>query len=816
MAQPHFVFEADWDRDGAYSDFTSDVVQFNMGRGKEEAKEEARAGFMDMVLNNSDHKYTPTKSTSVLFPFVRPGVPFRSFMVYPYDALDDLASGTLDGRAVPNDSNFGSWSDPSESFVGDGAGAVENTDTGLARRATVDFGETDCWVGVKVKRVASGDAGLMLRRVDSTTFVLFTESAGTLTFWLAPGDSSTYGLRTQELDDMHSPPSVGDYYLLSVWMSGPKFHVYVNNELVMPNMSLDFHTPGYDAALLTSTIHGLGTLGTSADNRWSEFGGWKPAFEGRIDHVEPRPGTRTNYVYMKAYDDLERAKKHQVFRLTAPLFDTQDIVAEILDAMGVTHGKGGLDENGQPEEMLGFGVDLTIETEKVMSRDGFTELQQVADDDVGFVYVDGAGSYRYEDSTHREGAPHDAPRATWESEWSNPRSEDDKTFTEPLTWDDGKDLVENEIYYQYYKISVATNQEVWRLPEHLDSVANNPEFTHEDEPTVSWTDVMKFLAVGDGDQLANPRIPEPGTDFTVNSQQDGGGVDLTASQASETGTVSATGSPDFELDDTGQDFTGGPTLDGVSWALRAQTIFIKDASGNRACAFIKLTDPDGDGTRIELLDAPQALSGAAGYLAAETDFDETDTPLTYDVYPFVAWFTDGLDGNFKEINVQGASPWTDGQGNGDGAFLDLLRLMADRGTNSDKVAARAESSISQNANGRRRVQHEALHIDRWETALGRAKARLYQRATARERLGITMIGGSKGNLMEIVHRELSDRVAVNFADMGLDDREYYIDRYQISADLHSGGQPLAAKFGLTGAWLNPGWGEIAWGEFVWS
>ncbi|MCH7943702.1 MAG: hypothetical protein IIB67_10785 [Proteobacteria bacterium] len=77
--------------------------------------------------------------------------------------------------------------------------------------------------------------------------------------------------------------------------------------------------------------------------------------------------------------------------------------------------------------------------------------------------------------------------------------------------------------------NLAAAAQVWRL--HVD-----------DKPIIRIGESLTFLAVGEGDVIAAPRVPLHTTDFTVNTESGGAGTDLLASVQNNSGTVSASGS----------------------------------------------------------------------------------------------------------------------------------------------------------------------------------------------------------------------------------------------------------------------------------
>ena len=442
-----------------------------------------------------------------------------------------------------------------------------------------------------------------------------------------------------------------------------------------------------------------------------------------------------------------------------------DILGVILDAVDFDSSNRILD--------TGTNVAANADHEKNLGRNALVEAYQAQDDDVGFMQVDGQGYARYEGAStgatdktddHRERAPHNAIVRVWRAD----RSAGDETDIEigqHFKWDDGMRWVENEVYYVYHRISKTTGVKVYSLQ-------------NDDRPKIVNGKALELLAIGDEDHIANPRPPKHTTDFLLNSAEDGTGTDLLIAEDTQTaGTVTLSGAAAYTIDDTSQNFNAGGSVD---WNDGNHVIWITDNGSDFAYAFIGTDDPDGNGTKVSLYTTHARAT--LGYAYTSSGFSESDTPLTYNVYNVWVELVTGFDGNFRQIKIH--------NGSGTDGFITKLLLLADKGVASSKTAARAEDAQSQTDYGRRRIEHATLHHDRYGdmgsdgfpdrtndpgSAVERADKRVQLRKLAQERLRqVKMWNLTRANLMQIVHRSVSDRVNLVYPSMGIDDT-YFIE-----------------------------------------
>jgi hypothetical protein len=354
---------------------------------------------------------------------------------------------------------------------------------------------------------------------------------------------------------------------------------------------------------------------------------------------------------------------------------------------------------GVTNSVVDSGSPLISDTasQKVLGRGVLTELYAIADDENGTVFLDGAGGLRFEAASHRDGHPHTAPRSVWRYDRLT-GGEGDVYFSGPFDWDNGYDLVENQVIYRYSRGSKTSAVEVWRLQA-------------DDRPFIRPGETLRFLATGDGGQISAPIPPVAVTDYTMNEKKDGTGADLTTKH----------------------------TL----------TVDPLQVLGN------------------ERLVSVTNNSGVAGYIT-------------------------------------------------------FLRLRADKVTETVPSSARAENTGSQVSYGMRRVEHRAAAIDMFDNAVAQARKRVQMRSEPIERLGFEMSNGTRANLVQIAHREFSDRVRVEFPPAGVS-ADFHIERQVLR--ITAGGRKVLCGWELSRATGAP-WGPSAvaakwdgahrWGRGTWT
>jgi len=797
MATPAYKVLVDWDQDGDFSDANSDVTSdvrttgagIRWSRGKNVLKQRAESSVLELFLKNDTHVYSPSNSDSVLYPQTLPAPNIWVLVGFPVDDFDAANTTTLASRKPSHDDTFAAWEGDTGNF--DVLSNKLRTSSGGNYTASLDFGESDCFVAVDFTRHGS-TSGLVLRRSNATNFLLLQSNGTNVTLTkytsgsLASLDGGTASASIKDKDGTAISWDAGVTKKLAVELHGKYINVFVDDV---------YQFTAEEDQNETVSKHGIGGRATNTGDRWDDFGGWRSVFYGRIDTIQPRPETDRQYCYVRAFDDMERLSVHQVYR-SAPAgsgsTNADDIINVILDAAEFSAQNRILD--------AGTNISKYANHQKSMGRNALTELYQVQDDDVGLFYIDGNGCARYEASDHRDISPHGLARQTWFSGYVGDRGEDDIYVSgKDFRWEDGKDAVVNEAYFSYHRISRESAVLVWRLET-------------DDRPLVQDKQLLGLIAIGDGDTVANPVTPVFTTDFSFNSSEDGSGTNLLLEEGAERGVVTASGASGYTLDDAGR--TGGNGFDDQGWTDGKHQVLVIDDSNTTALAYIGTADTDGDGTKVELF-TDQTLT-TRGYTHTDTGFDETDTPLEYEVHDVTIELETGFGGNYRRIRMY--------NGSGSAGYVTFMRLRADKGTQSSKTFARAEASGSQTALGRRRKEHAALHIDRHGgvdangnpddtgSALDRAKRLIILRKTPKERIKCVMQNSTRANLMQILHRSMSDRIHLIYEDMDINDA---FDVEHQTVTIRDGGLFVECDWTLQQS-VTAGWGFWRWDQENWA
>ena len=778
-------FDNDSDYTDAIEDVTADVQMLKRVHTRNIVKHRFPAAVLEMKLKNDDHKYSPTNTSSAIYPFAWPGPQVWVFGIYPCDDFTGTNGDTLASRKPTYDDTFAAWAGDTSRF--DIQSNKLATKTAGNYTAVLEFNESDCYVGAIYTRGGSANSGLVCRWSDASNYILVYHEGTNLRVGKVEAGTLTVVATTVFVWGTEATKR------LIVELHGEEIRVSVDQTLLL-NTTSTFNQ--------TATKHGIGGRSTHADDRWENFGGMRPVFQGRIDALQPRPEVHNQYTYIRAMDDFERFGNHVVMS-SAPTGGTNteadDILGYILDAVDFSSAN----------RIMDTGTNLTQDEdhEKAMTRNALTEIYQVMDDDVGLAFMDGQGHFRYEGAKrqhpdsggggrtldHRERAPHTASIRTWRSD----RAAGDNTDIEiasKFVWDDGKDRVENEVYYIFHRISRTAATMFWRLEV-------------DDKPWLANGTTQEFLALGDGDQVADPRPPLPVSDITFNAAADDSGTNLLTAEGSELSTVTLVTTT---LDDAGR--TSANSFVSQGWNDGNHVIWMKDNTNRYRYAFIGTEDVDGDGTKIKLYSTHARTVNTYAY--TDSAFDVSDTPITYSVYDVWTEIIDGFDGNFIRVKIH--------NGSGTDGYITKLLMIGTKGTKSSKTAARAEDTASQSTQGRRRVSHETLHTDRFgDTTAGdrptvtadagsafeRATKRVALYGQPREKVQCQMYNLTQANLMQILHRSVSDRVRlIGPSGMGID-AEYFIEGLNILVD--NGGLRIDADWLLEQA-IGQSWGKFYW------
>lgn len=648
MASPHWRVWIDWDADGVWGesseDVTSDIMELRWEWGRELDRDRASPARLDLALRNDDHKYSPPNSGSPLAGSLKAGRRVWAQWAYPYDDFTGSDSADLSGRSVPVDSTFAWVKENSGANGFEISGNQVRAVTGGANDAiyTLDFGDADAYLGLKYNRATNANGGLVLRFISTADYLRVRFASTTTVLEHVVGGTST-NIRSGDA------LIAGVNYFIEIEMHGPSIRLLATDLDSGAAERQEILDGAGIAGNTSATRHGLWHDGTANTDRWDDFGGWRSFFYGLIDSIAPRPGRDGESCQLQAYDELKRLGETLVFNLISGINIRADaIVNDILTWAGFNFNDRELD-NGR----------TLIATEpralwRISARDALYALQ---DEEDGFLYIDGLGYLRLEESGHRSSGTHTASRAALgDTKASSP-------YFSHLSWDDGSDGVENDVTFRYHLEDDRGLQEIWRLRDVLAVPAGESRDLLAESASYDVVDSI--------------RAPVATTDYTANSQPDGSGADMTSDL-----TVTLPLTADFQ---------------GKGTVVRVQN--------NHA----------------------------------------TDT-----------------------------------------AYVTLLRLRADNSYQDfESTIYQTGDAVSQAGHGERSRLIDCIYIDTYATARDVAQARLARKKDRKTRLSLTLPNGDKSNLMQIVHRVLSDRITVVYNEMGIN-QDFFIEHIALEAIARTG------------------------------
>ena len=398
-----------------------------------------------------------------------------------------------------------------------------------------------------------------------------------------------------------------------------------------------------------ATKHGLWHDGSANTDRWDDFGGWRSFFYGLVDSIVPNPGRGGQACEIRAVDELDRLDRTQVYNLLSGLNLRSDNIADdILTWANFSFNDRELD--------IGRTL-IAAEPRAVWRTTARTALNYLQDEEDGFLYINGLGFLRLEASGHRSSGSHATSRATLQS------SKASSPYVSELSWDDGSDGVENDVTFRYHLAGNQNLQEIWKL---------------RDVPAIPAGEVRDFLAESTAyDVVDSIRVPVATTDYTANSQSDGGGTDMT---------------------------------------------------GDLTVTLPLISDYQGRGTIVRVTNNHVSTT----------------------------------------------------------AFLTLLRLRADQAYQDfESTIYQTSDTASQNDHGVRSHRIDCRYIDAYDTAKDVAATRLARQKDRKTRLSLVIPNGDKNNLLQMVHRVLSDRITVIYSAMGINE-DFYIELMELDAIARTG------------------------------
>lgn len=447
----------------------------------------------DLTSNNNDGTITTTGWGSG--DNLQTGRRVWLQLAYPYDDFD-AADADISGRSFSNDSNF-TWTKQtgggSFNIVSNEVKAVIGTKPTIY---TTEFHDADAHFGFKYQRNTNALGGCVLRLIDANDHLR-----------IRFGDTSTVleNLTGGDPSNIRSGDALtaGADYWIEIEMHGPSIRLFATRLDSASEVRKEILDGGGTALNQSATLHGLwhdaDAVGEDTD-RWDDFGGWRSLFYGKLEEIVPVPEERLCRLICR--DDLEWLRETDLFRLiNASNVRSDTIVDNILTWAGFPTNDRELDT----------GATLIASNPKVVWIRAARALQAVQDEEDGLIYQDGIGYVRLEKLGHRSvaGSSHLTSRATISDALAS------APYFSGVRWRDGSEFVENFVTFLMDNPPDQGLQTIWTL---------------RDVPGIVAGANIKLLARSRTYEVVDSLVtPVATTDYTGNTQADGGGADRTSS-----------------------------------------------------------------------------------------------------------------------------------------------------------------------------------------------------------------------------------------------------------------------------------------------
>ncbi|MYC07702.1 MAG: hypothetical protein F4X57_11125 [Chloroflexi bacterium] len=353
----------------------------------------------------------------------------------------------------------------------------------------MDFALADASLGCDFTRGsnATQHGGLTLRYSDADNFLYISVNGSSVQ--LRKVEDGTDSLLAQAALEWNA----ADTHFIQAELHGESIRVFVGREHLI-TASSDFNTG--------ATRHGLYCDG-AADHTWRQFGGWASLFYGDLHSIEPQPNAKQCHI--RAYDEMRRLENVTLYMYATSSFPqtSDEILGDILDYAGAESAA----------RMLDTGAVLVPQlwSPALWDEQASDEIRRLQDEEDGFVYVDGRGFWRLESRTHRASAPHTKVRATLQA--TSDSDDSAGAYFSSLRWSDGVGNIENKLFMRIRDATNDGHRTAWTLVE---------------KPYFSAGETREFLAESkDYDVVGGQLTPKKNTDYTANTQADGGGADIT-------------------------------------------------------------------------------------------------------------------------------------------------------------------------------------------------------------------------------------------------------------------------------------------------
>ncbi len=509
---------ADWSGDGDFldadEDITGDVKLLLYEHYRDIETEYMNGGRLQIHLDNTSFKYSPTKGT---ISGLASGVDVVVRLYYPFDTFDGTAGVQLAAHSLNEDSNY-SWVENKEAFDLDGSGAAKTDSTQGNGHciATLDFGDEDITIAGIIRRGTDADnPGFVIRYVDNSNYAYVSvgETTGPRLHKVIAGTDTEVGYFSGNSSILYTW-SDNTSHFMEVRCHGTKIDLFIDGKHYKGDVGISPETgagPTWtldNAAINDGTKFGLWAK-DETDAEWREFGGHRVLFYGKIDDIKPRP--KSNYCVITAFDEFESLKKEEVFSATN-LGGGANIALggrEALDSVDTDIGSV-LQQIWDASISLRSTDNAALKAVTGSALEGI--LFQLQDEEDGFQYMMGRVSV-FENRDHRTADSHAASIGTYKDAYdgTNP------AFTD-MEFGEGKEGVENRIVVNARRATETAATGVWQSQE----VADNAISFNASEPKLFLAEVTGF------DVADNWVTPVDNTDYEANTQADGGGTDISS------------------------------------------------------------------------------------------------------------------------------------------------------------------------------------------------------------------------------------------------------------------------------------------------
>ena len=217
-------------------------------------------------------------------------------------------------------------------------------------------------------------------------------------------------------------------------------------------------------------------------------------FYGYIESITPHPDPASQDCYISAIDGLDFLARHELDTVLYKDTLTGTLVTNILDASAWSASLRDIDAG---QDIVPFAF-----WNKVKAR---FALGDIEDSELSFIIIDGAGKLAYEDRHHRYSATHQTSQATF-----------DDTMVD-ISYNYSARNIFNEVRATVTPWNLESEATLWTLEE-IPSIPAGETVTWWGDAAVDGIPVFVDAWV----------TPASTTDYTANSQSDGGGVDKTS------------------------------------------------------------------------------------------------------------------------------------------------------------------------------------------------------------------------------------------------------------------------------------------------